>query len=109
MPTEDAIARADPAQKKVFAHLLKAVQTLGPVIEERGVRSVLLRSRGRLLGVHPKRDGLDLQIVTDHAIRATRVTKLTECRPDDSASTVRVAGEKEVDAELLGRLRERTT
>ena len=72
----DAIARAHPTLQRVYARLLKTVQGLGPVVEERGERSVLLRSRGGFLGVHPKREGLDLQIVTDHVIRAARVTKV---------------------------------
>jgi hypothetical protein len=42
----DAIARADPALQEVYSRLLKAVGRFGPVREERGDRSVLLRSRG---------------------------------------------------------------
>jgi uncharacterized protein DUF5655 len=102
----DAIARADPALQRVYASLLKAVQSLGPVVEERGERSVLLRSRGGFLGVHPKRDRLDLQIVTDHAIRAARVTKVDPVSARRFHVHVRLVTEKEVDAQLLGWLRE---
>jgi hypothetical protein len=102
----DAIARADPALQRVYASLLKAVQSLGPVVEERGERSVLLRSRGGFLGVHPKRDGLDLQIVTDHAIRAARVTNVDPVSARRFHVHVRLVTEKEVDAQLLGWLRE---
>lgn len=106
MATEDAIARATPALQTVYARLLKAVGAFGPVIEERGERSVLLRSRGGFVGVHPKRDGLDLQIVTDHVIRAARITKVDRVSVRRFHVHVRVAAEKEVDAELLGWLRE---
>lgn len=106
MPKDDAIARADPALQRVYARLLKAVQRLGPVVEERGERSVLLRSRGGFLGVHPKRDGLDLQIVTDHTIRAARVTKVDRVSAQRFHVHVRLVTEKEVDGELLGWLRE---
>ena len=106
MATEDAIARADPALQTVYARLLKALGAFGPVIEERGKRSVLLRSRGGFLGVHPKRDGLDLQIVTDHVIRAARVTKVDRVSARRFHVHVRLVAEKEVDAELLGWLRE---
>ena len=102
----DAIARADPALQRVYASLLKAVQSLGPVVEERGERSVLLRSRGGFLGVHPKRDGLDLQIVTDHAIRAARVTNVDPVSARRFHVHVRLVTETEVDAQLLGWLRE---
>jgi hypothetical protein len=104
--TADAIARADPALQRVYTRLLKAAQALGPVIEERGERSVLLRSRGGFLGVHPKRDCLDLQIVTDHAIRAPRVTKVDSVSARRFHIHVRVATEKEVDGQLLDWLRE---
>ncbi len=104
--TDDAIARADPALQRVYARLLKAAQTLGPVIEERGARSVVLRSRGGFLGVHPKRDALDLQIVTDHKIRAARVTKVDPVSARRFHVRVRLANEKEVDGQLLGWLRE---
>lgn len=104
--TGDAIARADPALQRVYARLLKAAQTLGPVIEERGERSVLLRSRGGFLGVHPKRDCLDLQIVTAHAIRAARVTKVDAVSARRFHVHVRVATEREVDGQLLEWLRE---
>jgi hypothetical protein len=102
----DVIARADPTLQKVYARLLKAVQTFGPVTEERGERSVLLRSRGGFLGVHPKREGLDLQIVTDHVIRAGRVTKVDQVSARRFHVHVRLVVEKEVDAELLAWLRE---
>jgi Domain of unknown function (DUF5655) len=102
----DALARADPALQRTYAHLLKAARALGPVTEERGARSVLLRSRGGFLGVHPKRDCLDLQIVTDHVIRAARVTKVDPISARRFHVHVRIASEKEVDAQLMGWLRE---
>ena len=104
--TADAIARADPALQKVYARLLKAVQAFGPVTEERGERSALLRSRGGFLGVHPKRDGLDLQIVSDHLIRAARVTKVDQVSARRFHVHVRLLEEKDVDAQLLAWLRE---
>ncbi|MEK6226376.1 MAG: DUF5655 domain-containing protein [Chloroflexota bacterium] len=76
------------------------------VIQERGERSVLLRSRGGFLGVHPKRDCLDLQIVTAHAIRAARVTKVDAVAARRFHVHVQVATEKEVDGQLLEWLRE---
>jgi uncharacterized protein DUF5655 len=100
------MARADPALQRVYARILKGVRRFGPVKEERGDRSVLLRSRGGFLGIHPKRDGLDLQIVTDHVIRAARVTKVDPVSARRFHVHVRVAAEREVDKELLGWLRE---
>ena len=102
----DAIARADPGLRRVYARLLKAVKALGPIREERGDRSVLLRSRGGFLGVHPKRAGLDLQIVTDHVIRAPRVTKVDRLSARRFHVHVRLTAEEDIDAELLGWLRE---
>ena len=102
----DAIARADPALQRAYARLLKAVQALGRVVEERGERSVLLRSGGGFLGVHPMRDCLDLQIVTDHVIRAARVMKVDPVSARRFHFHVRIASQKEVDAELMGWLRE---
>jgi len=90
----------------VYARLLKTVEGLGPVVEERGERSVLLRSRGGFLGVHPKRHWLDLQIVTDHPIRADRVTKVDPISARRFHVHVRLVTENEVDAQLLGWLRE---
>ena len=104
--TADAIARADPTLQKVYARLLKAVQAFGPVAEERGERSALLRSGGGFLGVHPKRDGLDLQIVTDHVIRAARVTRTDRVSARRFHVHVRLVDEKQIDAELLAWLRE---
>jgi uncharacterized protein DUF5655 len=106
VPKGDAIARAEPALQRVYGHLLKAVRTIGRVTEERGERSVLLRSRGGFLGVHPKRDGLDLQIVTDHAIRAARVTKVDRVSARRFHVYVRLVTEKDVDSQLLDWLRE---
>lgn len=102
----DAIARAAPTYQRVYAQLLKAVSHFGPVVEERGERSALLRSRGGFLGIHPKRDGLDLQIVTDHVIRAARVSKVDHVSARRFHVHVRIASEKDVDAQLLGWLRE---
>jgi uncharacterized protein DUF5655 len=102
----DAIQRADRALQRLYASLLKSVQALGPVVEERGERSVLLRSRGGFLGVHPKRDCLDLQIVTDHAIRAARVAKVDRVSTRRFHVHIRLATEKDVDQQLLDWLRE---
>ena len=102
----DAIARADRAHRDVYSRLLKAVGRFGPVLEERGDRSVLLRSRGGFLGVHPKRDGLDLQIVTDHVIRAARVGKVDRVSASRFHVHVRIVSAADIDAQLLGWLRE---
>ena len=106
LPKTDAIARADPALQRVYVHMLNAVRKIGPVTEERGERSVLLRSRGGFLGVHPKRDGLDLQIVTDHVIRAARVTKVDPVSARRFHVHVRLVAESDVDGQLLRWLRE---
>ena len=102
----DAIARADPTHQEVYSRLLKAVGRFGPIREERGDRSVLLRSRGGFLGIHPKRDGLDLQIVTDHVIRAARVNKVDRVSASRFHVHVRVASTADIDAQLLDWLRE---
>ena len=102
----DAIARADPAYQEVYARLLTAVAAFGPIKEERGERSALLRSRGGFLGVHPRRDGLDLQIVTDHVIRAARVTKVDRVSARRFHVHVRIASPKDIDGQLLGWLRD---
>ena len=92
--------------QRAYAYLLKAVQTFGPVIEERGQHSALFRSRGGFLGVHPKRDALDLQIVTDHVVRAERVTRVDHVSARRFHVHVRVATASDVDRQLLGWLRE---
>ena len=106
MTKDDAIARADPALQRVYARLLRAVQAFGPVKEDRGERSALLRSRGGFVGVHPKRDGLDLQIVTDHVIRAARVTKVDPVSARRFHVHVRLTSDTDVDDQLLEWLRE---
>jgi hypothetical protein len=102
----DAIARADPALRRVYARLVSAAKKLGPVTEERGERSALLRNRGGFLGVHPRRDGLDLQIVTDHVIRSSRVTKVDRVSARRFHVHVRLVSEADVDGELVAWLRE---
>jgi len=102
----DAIARAEPTHQDVYSRLLKAVGRFGPVLEERGDRSVLLRSRAGFVGVHPTREGLDLQIVTDHAVRAARVSKVDRVSASRFHVHVRIASPADIDAQLLGWLRE---
>jgi hypothetical protein len=90
----------------MYSRLLKAVRRFGPVLEERGDRSVLLRSRGGFIGIHPKRAGLELQIVTDHVIRAARVTKVDRVSARRFHVHVRLTSVSDVDAQLLDWLRE---
>ena len=104
--TGDAIARADSAYQEVYARLLTAVREFGPIKEERGERSALLRSRGGFLGVHPRRDGLDLQIVTDRVLRAARVTKVDRVSAQRFHVHVRIASPRDIDGQLLGWLRD---
>ena len=102
----DAIARADPAHQEVYSRLLRAVGRFPPILEERGDRSVLLRSRGGFVGIHPKRGGLDLQIVTDHVIRAARVGKVDRVSASRFHVHVRIVSAADIDPQLLGWLRE---
>ena len=67
---------------------------------------MLLRSRGGFLGIHPKRDGLDLQIVTDHVIRAARVGKVDRVSASRFHVHVRIVSAADIDPQLLGWLRE---
>jgi hypothetical protein len=55
-------------------------------------------------GAH--RDGLDLQIVTDHVIRAARVNNVDRVSARRFHVHIRSASLSDIDAQLLGWLRE---
>jgi hypothetical protein len=98
--TSDAVARG------IYDNLLAHLTLLGPY-EVEAKKTSLHITRGRaFLGVHPRRGGLLLNIVTPEALEDPRIKKAERVSANRWHNEVVVSSPGDLDAELLGWLRQ---
>lgn len=91
-----------PASKTVYARLLARLRTLGRFQIEEKKTSVHLSNGRAFAGVHPRANGLVVQIVTEVPIRHARVRKIEQVSANRYHCAVPLENEREIDSEFLG-------
>jgi len=99
-----AILKTDAA-RRVYARLLAALEDVGPFDAEVKKTSIHLSHGRAFAGVHPRAQGIVLQIVTDAPLAAARISKVEQVSRSRFHNTVRLERVEDVDARLLGWLR----
>lgn len=100
------IFATNPASASVYGQLVAAVSAMGPfTVEVKKTCVHLVGKRAAFVGVHPRKQGLRLTIVTPQALEGSRIIK------SDKASANRYHNEVDVhpgqvDDELIGWIRE---
>jgi hypothetical protein len=96
-----------PANRALYDFLLERVKSLGPVVEENKKTSAhIVAGKGAFLGVHPRSDGLLVNIVLDRELGGERVAKREQVSKSRYHNEVRIFSPQDIDEELMGWIRD---
>lgn len=110
MPAKPQIAalemlKNDDAQK-IYRKIISALSKVGPFEQEMKQTCIHLANGSAFAGVHPRKQGLLLNIRTNAAIKSKRIRKLEQASANRFHNEMLVETPAEVDAELIGWLEE---
>jgi hypothetical protein len=96
-----------PAMRELYDYVLERVKQLGPVVEEIKKSSAhIVAGKGAFLGLHPRANGLLLNIVLDRPLTHHRIAKSEQTSASRYHNEVRISGREDIDDELLGWIEE---
>lgn len=104
-PIEVVFAASEPVVSELYAALLQALGSLGPVGTEPKKTCVHLVNRTGFAGVHPRKGYFNLEFKSTAPVQSTRVQKSEQISRNRYHNTVRITRYQEIDAELLQWLR----
>jgi hypothetical protein len=102
----DHFVNKDPSVRALYDELLSLLQTLGPIEEDPKKTSIHLNRASALVGVETRRDGLLLNIKSDHPIQSPRIEKSERISAKRFHHKVRISSSNELDEELKSWLQE---
>jgi hypothetical protein len=98
--------QAGTATSAVYKRLLATLDRLGAYDVEGKKTSLHIVRRRAFLGVHPRKDGLLLNIVTERPIENSRVIRVEQVSKNRCHNEVKIISEKEIDEELFEWIRQ---
>src|SRR3970040_300558 len=102
----DHFANKEPSARALSAQLMSILRTFGPVIEDPKETSIHLNRKSALAGVETRKDGLLLNIKSDHQIKSPRIEKAEQVSAKRFHHRVRISSPKDLDEELKTWLKE---
>jgi hypothetical protein len=96
----------DPSVRALYDQLLSILRTFGPVVEDPKKTSIHLNHRSALAGVETRKDGLLLNIKSDHPIKSPRVEKTEQISAKRFHHKVRISSAADLNEELKAWLKE---
>jgi len=103
---KDHFLNKDPSVRALYDQLLSILQTFGPVAEDPKKTSIHLNRKSALAGVETRKDGLLLNIKSDHQIKSPRIEKAEQVSTKRFHHKVRISSPKDLDEELKTWLKE---
>lgn len=98
--TVEKVIAADPALQKIYASLAKELEKLGKVKIEPKKTSIHVKSKSAFAGIHPRKDHLILQIVSEHPLTGKCVFKIEQVSKNRVHNHIRIENPKDVDAKV---------
>jgi hypothetical protein len=96
-----------PMTRELYDCLLEQVRNLGPIFEEAKKTSAhIVAGSGAFLGLHPRVNGLLVNIVLDHGLANERVVRCEQVSKSRFHNEVRISGPDDIDDELMGWVKE---
>jgi hypothetical protein len=95
-----------PFVRALYDQLLSILKTFGPVTEDPKKTSIHLNRKSALAGVETRKDGLLLNIKSDHQIKSPRVEKAEQISAKRFHHKVHISSPEDLDMELQDWLRE---
>lgn len=102
----DVFAKSDPAVEKIYAAILKAVGKFGAVKADAKKASIHLVAKTGFAGVHPRKSALLLNIRSSSPIMSKRIRKVEKVSANRYHNEMLIASPSEVDAEVVGWLKQ---
>jgi hypothetical protein len=98
----DALAKieANPQSATLYAQVLAIVEDLGECKVEVKQTSLHVVHGRAFLGIHPRKDGLLLNLVTTEPLRSDRLKKVDQVSANRWHNEVLVSSELDIDAQL---------
>ena len=103
---KDHFVNKDPSVRTLYDQLLSMLQALGPVTEDPKKTSIHLNRKSALAGVETRKDGLLLNIKSDHPIQSPRIEKAEQISAKRFHHKVRISSPGDLDEELNSWLKE---
>jgi hypothetical protein len=102
----DHFINKDPAVRALYEQLISLLRKFGPITEDPKKTSIHLNRKSALAGVEPRKDGLLLNIKSDHPIKSPRIEKAEQISSKRFHHKVRIASPDDFDEELKTWLQE---
>ena len=102
----DHFTNKDPSVRALYDQFPAILQAFGPVIEDPKKSSIHLNRKSALAGVETRKDGLLLNIKSDHQIKSPRIEKAEQISAKRFHHKVRISSPKDLDEELKSWLKE---
>jgi hypothetical protein len=96
----------DPAVRAIYEHILSEARKFGPVAEEPKKTSIHLVNKSAFAGVMTRKNVLILTVKSAAPIGDPRFTKTEQASASRFHQQIRLTSPDEVDARLIGWLRE---
>ena len=106
---EALFAGKDATVRAIYDRLLEALQVVGPFREEPKKTSVHLVNTSGFAGVHPRKSFLYLNVRMARPLQGERIARSEQVSKSRYHNEVKITSPDEVDAELMGWLREAYT
>ena len=103
---KDHFVNKDPSVRTLCDQLLSMLQALDPVTEDPKQTSIHLNRKSALAGVETCKDGLLLNIKSDHPIQSPRIEKAEQISAKRFHHKVRISSPGDLDEELNSWLKE---
>ena len=101
-----AIFRTDPA-RRACAMLLAELENLDSItIDEKKTSLHVVFNGAAFLGVHPRKDGIRINLVQDYRPNSTRIQKSEQVSKSRFHNEVDLTSEARIDEELIGWIKE---
>ncbi len=94
-----------PEVNSLYNELLEALQNFGEVGVEEKKTSIHLTNRVAFAGVHPKKEYLILNIVSEQPIMSPRIKKNEQVSKSRFHNEMKIENEGDINAELIGWLK----
>ena len=96
----DHFVNKDPSVRALYDQLVSLVRGFGPLEEDPKKTSIHLNRKSALAGVESRKDGLLLNIKSDHSIKSPRIEKSEQISAKRFHHKVRISSTDDFDEEL---------
>ena len=103
---DDHFRNRDPAVRALYNELLSVLRRFGPIEEDPKKTSIHINRKSALAGVETRKDGLLLNIKSDHPIKSPRIERAEQISSKRFHHKVRIASPSDFDEELKTWLQE---